>query len=305
MIIHSGMHKTGSSSIQDSLFLNNKVLGQHNMIYPEIGLSFDEEVGHRHLHLSNLLKKHHYSKQKLIEVIEELKALSQNDIIISHEDLFRLDIAPEALKLLAESFDVHLLLFVKDPVLYFNDKYKEWIRRQSCTLEPAEFILQHFEYLQIDRILPMWEEAIGKANIHVSEFNSNKLSGSAFLANFYYKLNEITGAQLEVLTLKPVKRKNKSLTNTRTLFYLIANREGKRPEAERISTRTLCENNKGLVLSRECVHQVKARSWHALNYLKTKYGLNVEMKNVDDYLLDMDFFSIKKRYKLQRKLLGA
>lgn len=299
------MHKTGSSSIQDSLFINNGALKQQNIIYPETGLTYDEEVGHRHLYLSNLLKKHHYSKQKLIEVIEELNALSQNNIVLSHEDLFRLDISSEGLELLAESFDLHLMVFVKDPVLYFNDKYKEWIRRQSCTLEPAEFILQHFEYLQIDRILPMWEEAIGKTNIHVSVFDKNKLSGSAFLTNFYYKLNEITGVQLEALALKPVKRKNKSLTNTRTLFYLIANREGKRPEAERISTRVLFENNKGLVLSRECVHQVKAKSWHALHYLKTKYGLNVEMKNVDDYLLDMDFYSIKKRYKLQRKLLGA
>lgn len=299
------MHKTGSSSIQDSLFINREVLGRQNIIYPETGLAYDDEVGNRHLYLSNLLKNHHYSKHKLIDVIKDLQAVSQNNIIVSHEDLFRLDISQEALELLAESFDVHLLLFVKDPVLYFNDKYKEWIRRQSCTLEPAEFILQHFEYLQIDRILPIWEEAIGKANIHVSVFDKNKLSGSAFLANFYYKLNEITEAQLEALTLKPVERKNKSLTNTRTLFYLIANREGKRPEAERISTRTLFENNKGLVLSRECVHQVKARSWHALHYLNTKYGLNIEMKNVDDYLLDMDFFSIKKRYKLQRKLLGA
>ena len=299
------MHKTGSSSIQDSLFLNNELLGKHNMIYPEIGLIFDEEVGHRHLPLSNLLKKHHYLKQKFTDVIKDLKALSQNNIIISHEGLFRLDIAPEALELLADSFEVHLIVFVKDPVQYFNDKYKEWVRRQSCSLEPAEFILQHFEYLQIDRILPIWEKAIGKAKIHLSEFNSNKVSGSTFLTKFYNKLNEITGSEVDASTLKPVKRKNKSLTNTRTLFYLIANREGMRSKAEHISTRTLFDNNNGLVLSRECVHQVKARSWNALHYLKTRYGLNIEMKNVDNYLLDKEFYSIKKRFRLQRKLLGA
>lgn len=299
------MHKTGSSSIQDSLFFNKEVLEQHNAIYPEIGLSFDEDVGHRHLHLSNLLKKHHYSKSKLIEVIKDLQAVPKNNIILSHEDLFRLDVAPEALELLADCFEVHLIVFIKDPVQYFNDKYKEWVRRQSCSLEPAEFILQHFEYLHIDKILPMWEESIGKANIHISEFNSSKLSGSAFLSYFYNKLNELTGSEIEASTLKSVKIKNKSLTNTRTLFYLIANREGRRLEAERISTRTLFENNKGLVLSRECVRQIKARSWHALHYLKTKYGLNIEMKSVDSYLLDLEFYSIKKRFKLQRKLLDA
>ena len=44
---------------------------------------------------------------------------------------------------------IRIKLFMIRVVEYFNDKYKEWIRRQSCTLEPAEFILQHFEYLQI------------------------------------------------------------------------------------------------------------------------------------------------------------
>lgn len=299
------MHKTGSSSIQDSLFINGEILRRQDIIYPETGLDYDDEVGHRHLHLSNLLKNHHYSKHKLTDVIKGLQAASQDKIIISHEDLFRLDIAQEALELLAESFDVHLIVFFKDPVLYFNDKYKEWVRRQSCSLEPAEFILQHFDYLHIDKILQVWEKAIKKKNIHVAEFDSSKLSGSAFLKSFYCKVNEITGAQIEASNLNPVKRKNKSLTNTRTLFYLIANKEGKRSEAESISTQTLFENRKGLVLSRESVHQVKARSWHALHYLKTKYGLNIEMKTVDNYLLDVDFYSLKKRFKLLQKLLDA
>lgn len=62
-----------------------------------------------------------------------------------------------------------------------------------------------------------------------------------------------------------------------------------------LKTTKAITNDTGLVIGRECVRQVKAKSWHALHYLKTKYGLNIQIPPVDQYVIDEKFSDIQTR----------
>ena len=57
-------------------------------------------------------------------------------------------------------------------------------------------------------------------------------------------------------------------------------------------------NSSGLLISRECARQLKARSWHAWYYLKTHYNCNVSMKKLDEYKFDSAFHSYRIRYDI-------
>ncbi|MEG3766261.1 hypothetical protein [Alteromonas sp. 14N.309.X.WAT.G.H12] len=290
LIIHGGMHKTGTSSIQFSLNANKALLQQNGITFPEEGLARDKEVGFRHLYISNMLKKHAFNADTFLEVVHSLLEYDAHTIILTHEDFFRKDIHPQGIALLDEYFEISLVVYVKDPVRYFNDKYKEWVRRQNCTLEAGEFILSHLDYLHWHQILPIWEKVIGRSNIFM-----NALSGDDLIGEFYGLVNSIAHSNVNIDELLQVKRANTSLSNSQILLMLINNRAKPKLPSHLFNTAGGITNDTGLVLSHECVRQIKAKSWHALHYLKTKYGLNIEIPPVDQYVIDEKFSDIQTR----------
>jgi hypothetical protein len=305
LVIHAGMHKTGSSSIQSSLFLNRDALNEHGIAYPERGLVKDEEVGFRHLKFSNSLKQHAFNEAALLSEIVHLNSLSASTIVISHEDLLRLDLHEKALKLLGESFNISLVAYVKDPILYFNDKYKEWVRRMGCALEPADFVLQHFDYLHWDRLAKKWESFIGRDNIYLFPFEKAHFRNGSVLTHFYDLLSHICGVQINQERLAPLMaNQNTSLNNKAILATLLANKEpehshtGVKKKFLKSANQMRNLNSSGLLISRECARQLKARSWHAWYYLKTHYNCNVSMKKLDEYKFDSAFHSYRIRYDI-------
>jgi hypothetical protein len=311
LIIHAGMHKTGTSSIQGTLFLNREYLEHYGINYPLIGLAHDPEVGQRHLHLSNMLKRHEFDEVKFKQVILELNALDAHTVVISHEDIFRKDIVVKGIELLNETFDVSLILYVKDPIIYFNDKYKEWVRRRECKLEPGDFVLAHLDYLAWHNILPIWEKHIGKKNIYIREFSPSKVKGADFISDFYQKLIEISKCPVDTSRLEYAPRTNESLSNDQILMKLMALQNNQsdskniaNPPDEKMTTQSEYQS-RPLVLSRECARQIKAKSWHALHHLKVNYGCTVNMQKIDEYNFDSKFFDIEYRMRCLTKLRSA
>lgn len=305
LVIHAGMHKTGSSSIQSSLFFNRDALNEYDIAYTERGLVKDEEVGFRLLKFSNSLKQHAFDEAALLSDITHFNSLSASTIVVSHEDLLRLDLHEKTLELLGESFNISLVAYVKDPILYFNDKYKEWVRRMGCALEPSDFVLQHFDYLHWDRLAKKWESFIGRDNIYLSPFEKEHFRNGSVLTHFYDLLSYICGAKTEQERLSPLQAKqNTGLNNKAILATLLTNKEsehshtGFKKRFIKSANQMRNLNSSGLVISRECARQIKARSWHAWYYLKTHYNCDVSMNKLDEYKFDSAFHSYKNRYDI-------
>jgi len=51
LLIHGGMHKTGSTAIQEVLVASKDLLRSHGFLYAQTGSRWDYGVGERHYHI--------------------------------------------------------------------------------------------------------------------------------------------------------------------------------------------------------------------------------------------------------------
>ena len=175
----------------------------------------------------------------------------------------------------------------------------------GCALEPSDFVLQHFDYLHWDRLAKKWESFIGRDNIYLSPFEKEHFRNGSVLTHFYDLLSHICGVQINQERLAPLMaNQNTSLNNKAILATLLANKEpehshtGVKKKFLKSANQMRNLNSSGLLISRECARQLKARIWHAWYYLKTLYNCNVSMKKLDEYKFDSAFHSYRIRYDI-------
>ncbi|MEP0699714.1 MAG: hypothetical protein ABJC67_00130, partial [Lentilitoribacter sp.] len=84
LIFHLGTYKTGTSSFQDMLFNNRKILKKNNIIHPQTGITNEKKLGHRHtpLIMNFLSGKNDACPNALLD---ELNASKAKTAIISSE----------------------------------------------------------------------------------------------------------------------------------------------------------------------------------------------------------------------------
>ena len=70
VILHAGMHKTGSSALQNSLYAHRDPLLNAGILYPTAGLHLDSpKAGYRHLGLQRSLAQEGFNNKRLLEPI--------------------------------------------------------------------------------------------------------------------------------------------------------------------------------------------------------------------------------------------
>jgi len=77
--IHIGFGKTGTTSIQDSLYRNNELLSSQGFLYPKTGL---RGTGHH-----NLCKYSPHEGGEFNALVKEIEAQNSSTVIISSESL--------------------------------------------------------------------------------------------------------------------------------------------------------------------------------------------------------------------------
>lgn len=177
LIIHGGMHKCGSTSLQSFLFSNREILVSNGILYPETGMRYGQDVGNRHFFVRETLFKAHDKIAGIWrKIYDEAESASADTVILSYEIFLSPGmISPVSAKNLQNLFNVYLINYQPNPITYFNSKYKEWVRRLNFSGEPSEFVLNHLRYLHIDRLLDNWVKAIPSTEIICVPFDRSTL----------------------------------------------------------------------------------------------------------------------------------
>lgn len=182
IILHIGMNKTGSTSLQDTLYANRKILLQNNLLYPNTGLKrpatchyeFSGWFGFGHSNTGKMPKQN--LSQELAKLNAEIKQSQCSNILISSE-FFVLPGNFEAVKCFLSNFKVRIIVYLRRHDDWWVSLYSQAMKSVDNPPWPAgltgylDFYQQKFPRIGDYRVLlDKWAEVFGSENLIVRPF---------------------------------------------------------------------------------------------------------------------------------------
>ncbi len=227
LFLHIGMHKTGSSSIQDSLGNASEYLKEYDIWYPYIE-SFNHTYTFTPIFSNDPLKDITFLEKGIITYekaqIEQdrMKSLWETELvnlectktIISAEgcSMLRLEKVKEMKDFLTQYFDkITVLMYVRDPRSFYSSVLQQQIKHMNVSMD--SFTVQKPNQL-FTRRLPQYVEVFGLDNIIVRPFNTSKFKNNDLLDDFIYSL----GLDIDTSKISRIKSNESLGFNTTVLL---------------------------------------------------------------------------------------
>lgn len=167
--IHIGVGKTGTSSIQKSLFDHKSDLINNSILYPLTGIT---GYAHHHLALVGAERLNSFSLNTFACLRAEILASNASSIVISSENFsycspsYIEDVLGQL-----DGFNVKIIFMARHCVPFFYSSYLEWFKTKRIIESPEDFFsnnVNSFDMLQ--RIKP-WSNFISNDNIIVNVYD--------------------------------------------------------------------------------------------------------------------------------------
>lgn len=166
VVIFAGMHKTGSSFIQNTAYQNADALFKAGINFVRSGLLTSEpDCGVRHFYLTGEIIQKKRPDVYWENVRQEIEESSCPIHIIMHEDLFSPSIEPAHIVSALDGIDIRASICFRNHLDYVESKYRELVRRRGFSENISKFISYQGGYLNYPKLLHKWEQAIGRNNI--------------------------------------------------------------------------------------------------------------------------------------------
>lgn len=192
--LHIGLHKTGSTSIQATLFSNRAKLLEHGVNYFAIGQNHSEtlhplfsgspltyHLNQRHgINTKRKAERKNSATRRTLR--RELEANTSPRFVISGEDLCTLSADAvtrmrEELSPYAGSFRV--IVYVRDPIKYINSAFQERLRNGENFAQIAAAPLSP-GYMRISR----YNRVFGRQNVDIRLFEPEQFPHRDVVADF-------------------------------------------------------------------------------------------------------------------------
>jgi len=186
LFIHLGMHKTGSSSIQESL----KNLNIKNYKYINLGISnhsgpLHRLFSHKDVQPNSFLEEDR--KSTLALLLSEITNNNQENMLISAEDFVRL--SKKELSELKEFFEIFfseiiIVGYVRPPISFLESAFQQKLKMEKKFIE-----------FDLSSMLPIYkwrfqkmDEVFGKENVLLWKFDVNVFINKSLIEDFCQKL---------------------------------------------------------------------------------------------------------------------
>ncbi|GAA0856951.1 hypothetical protein [Aliiglaciecola litoralis] len=199
LILHVGLHKTGSTSIQQSLFQNKHKLREqewHLFNYAPNGAS--EPTGNANKWVQFSGEKEHFSAKLDLNICSQLKKISSN-VIITAEEMAWIN-SPEHVQEIKQAFDdifddIKIIMYLRRQDRHFISHFQQGYKYLHSTartfygdhlLDEIKHSPYYANYLNYYDKVRLWADSFGKDNIVVRVFEREKLVARDIVTDFYY-----------------------------------------------------------------------------------------------------------------------
>ncbi|MEO1329133.1 MAG: hypothetical protein AAFW46_05685 [Pseudomonadota bacterium] len=165
LIIHGGIHRTGSTSLQKSLAKQRAALEAHGVAYP--GAAENHQDWAWALHRGEMSGP---------DLAEALAGVAADAVLLSAEDFARLK-SFEWLDALRPAFAIEAHFFLRRQDEWLMSWYNQTVRwpfNKHAKATPQEFLENHgrFGWLHYHKLCKAWAEAPGVARVRVYRFDA-------------------------------------------------------------------------------------------------------------------------------------
>lgn len=171
LILHGGIHKTGSSSLQNWLDHNRDILAEN-----KVGLLHAGAKNVCHHELAEALMSDTPEADDLIEeVVRELRQ-TENDVVIITSEVFDRLTRPaiqrlrEVLEKVGGAFEVSVLFYLRPQAALLASRYNQQVKAGLVRLTFPEFVkdrlARRLPWLYFSDLLSPWEEVLGPKVLH-------------------------------------------------------------------------------------------------------------------------------------------
>ncbi len=171
LLIHVGVHQTGTASIQKMLSDNASHLAARGILYPPFETAPGAKVvNHQRLAWKLLDKK--VGRDELKGWAASLEKAEADTLVLSAQDLCRLhDVS--FLEAFVGIFDVEMALYVRRQDDWVNAWYNvnvKWpLDAKLCRCDPVEFLkyLDDFHWIRYFDVAERWAKYLGHEHVHI------------------------------------------------------------------------------------------------------------------------------------------
>jgi hypothetical protein len=199
IILHIGTGKTGTSTIQNSLYLNKDILKEKfGICYCPIGLTCYDHFGEiiqAHYDFSQWVI--HENTEKINQVVEFINHCEADTIIFSCETMYH-HFAQRQIQYLRKIFDqysVTIVCYVRRQDLFLESGYKQQVKVGDFTIRLQDFLKRHTDKKFLDtvhgnyyRMLNVWAETFSRESIILRIFDKACFHENNLLSDFYASL---------------------------------------------------------------------------------------------------------------------
>lgn len=173
LIIHAGIHRTGSTALQYFLADNRTELALQGFAYP-----FDKP---NHQDIAWALHRHKTSGDDLIARLHTLNRSTAHTVILSGED-FSLHQNLDWLDVVSRDYNVECIVYLRrqdDWVMSWYNQHVKWpFNREKSQASPQEFLsaIDEFYWIDYERLLDRWTGALGFDSVTVGVVEKQQIT---------------------------------------------------------------------------------------------------------------------------------
>lgn len=219
-IVHIGMHKTGTTSIQS--FFHENPIGE-NYTYLNLGQGnhggyiaslFEQYPENVHIHREHTRNKEEialFNRNTSKQLIDQIENNNKEYMIISGEGI--INISTNALvkfkEFLDQFFDeIIIVAYIRKPGSYISSIYQQAVKRGN----PSNFDIQKY-FPNYKKRLSRFDEVFGVKNVHLWLFNVKQLYKHDIVEDFISKY--------KLISKNPYIQKNENESISKELFSLL------------------------------------------------------------------------------------
>jgi hypothetical protein len=175
IVIHIGLHKTGTSSIQKFLDVNYEILLKQGILYPHTGRKRKEssKSSSSHLFLAWSTVRRYAQKYEVeisdgrwVALLDEIDRVSPRLVVLSSEFFWwATDEEIQHIRSHIKHYTAKIILYLRNPLDLAISLYKQGVKTGAISSELSDHFMERLQLYDYESTVRRWENAFGKEQV--------------------------------------------------------------------------------------------------------------------------------------------